>query len=66
MHTCVRRLSECIVAFAAMLLTVIAPSAHAQSCNVVYTISPQNSTAFGAAITINNTGTTALSSWTLT
>jgi hypothetical protein len=32
----------------------------------VYTISPQNTSAFGAAITINNTGTTALSSWKLT
>ena len=32
----------------------------------IYTISPQNSTAFGAAITIDNTGATALTSWTLT
>jgi hypothetical protein len=29
-------------------------------------ISPQNTSAFGATITINNTGSTALSSWTLT
>jgi hypothetical protein len=36
------------------------------SCTVDYTISPQNSSAFGAAITIKNTGTTAVSSWTLT
>ena len=35
-------------------------------CEVDYTISPQNNTAFGAAITIKNTGTTALTSWTLT
>ena len=35
-------------------------------CHVVYTISPQNTSAFGAAITIENTGTTAISSWTLT
>jgi len=34
-------------------------------CTIDYTISPQNTSAFGAAITINNTGTTALSSWTL-
>ena len=46
---------------------VLASTAIAQTaCNVVYTISPQNSSAFGAAITIQNTGTTALSSWTLT
>jgi len=35
-------------------------------CMIDYTISPQNSSAFGAAITINNTGSTALTSWTLT
>jgi hypothetical protein len=52
---------------AALLLALIAPFARAQAaCNVVYTISPQNTSAFGAAITIQNTGTTALSSWTLT
>ena len=36
------------------------------ACQVVYTISPQSSTAFGAALTIENTSTTALTSWTLT
>jgi hypothetical protein len=36
------------------------------TCTIDYTISPQNSSAFGAAITIKNTGTTALTSWTLT
>jgi endo-1,4-beta-xylanase len=36
------------------------------ACTVDYTISPQNSSAFGAAITIKNSGTTALSNWTLT
>ena len=35
-------------------------------CTIDYTISPQNSTAFGANITIVNNGSTALSSWTLT
>ena len=46
---------------------VLATTCTAQTaCNVVYTISPQNSSAFGAAITIQNTGSTALSSWTLT
>jgi hypothetical protein len=36
------------------------------ACNVVYTTSPQSSSAFGAALTISNTGTSAWSSWTLT
>jgi hypothetical protein len=35
-------------------------------CTIDYTISPQNSSAFGAAIGILNTGSTAISSWTLT
>jgi hypothetical protein len=47
--------------------TVLATTAAAQTaCKVVYAISPQNSSAFGAAITIDNTGTTAWTSWTLT
>jgi len=36
------------------------------TCTVDYTISPQSSSAFGAAIVIQNTGSTALTSWTLT
>jgi hypothetical protein len=36
------------------------------TCHVTYTISPQNTSAFGAAISISNTGTSALTSWTLT
>jgi hypothetical protein len=36
------------------------------TCHVTYTISPQNTSAFGAAITIKNTGSSALTSWTLT
>jgi len=36
------------------------------ACQVIYTITPQNTTAFGATITIDNTSSTALSSWTLT
>ena len=35
-------------------------------CTVDYTISPQNSSAFGAAITIKNNGSTVLSNWSLT
>jgi glucuronoarabinoxylan endo-1,4-beta-xylanase len=36
------------------------------ACHIGYTISSQWSGGFGAAITIDNTGTTALASWTLT
>jgi hypothetical protein len=36
------------------------------ACQVIYTISPQSSNAFGAALTIENTSTTALTNWTLT
>jgi len=36
------------------------------TCSVTYTISPQSSSAFGAAITINNTSSTAWTSWALT
>jgi hypothetical protein len=46
-------------------LTITA-AASSSECSIVYTILPQNSTAFGGAITINNTGTTAWTSWTLT
>jgi hypothetical protein len=35
------------------------------ACNVVYTITPQSSSAFGATIALDNTGTTAWTSWTL-
>jgi hypothetical protein len=66
-RTRARRLSGYFAVLAALLLTIVAPCARAQAaCNVVYTISPQNSSAFGAAITIKNTGTTAWTSWTLT
>jgi hypothetical protein len=52
-----------------ILVTVIvfATTSTAQTaCKVIYTISPQNTSAFGAQITIDNTGTTAWTSWTLT
>ena len=65
-RACARRLSGYfITVLAALLITIGAPYADAQ-CKVVYTISPQNTSAFGAAITIQNTGTTAWTSWTLT
>ncbi|MGA3373308.1 MAG: cellulose binding domain-containing protein, partial [Terracidiphilus sp.] len=62
-----RRLSGYFTVLAALLLAIFAPCAHAAAaCNVVYTISPQNTSAFGAAITLDNTGTTAWTNWTLT
>jgi hypothetical protein len=62
-----RRLSGYLAVLAALLLTLVAPSAYgAAACNVVYTISPQNNSAFGATVAIQNTGTTAWTSWTLT
>jgi endo-1,4-beta-xylanase len=36
------------------------------ACHIVYSITSQWAGGFGAAITIDNTGSTALSSWTLT
>jgi hypothetical protein len=43
------------------------PSAFAaNACNVVYTISPQNSSQFGATLKIENTGTIAWTNWSLT
>ncbi len=65
-RACARRLGGYFTVLAALLLTLLSPHASSQAaCNIAYTISPQNSVAFGAALTINNTGTTALSSWTL-
>jgi hypothetical protein len=61
----VRRLSGYVTVLAFLVLTLVAPSAFAQ-CKVVYTISPQNTSAFGATISIQNTGSTTLSNWSLT
>ena len=67
LRKCARRLSGYLVVLAALLLTSFAPSVRAQAaCNVVYTISSQWAGGFGAGINIQNTGTTAWTSWTLT
>ncbi|MGA2450769.1 MAG: protease pro-enzyme activation domain-containing protein [Polyangiaceae bacterium] len=58
-------ISGSLSATAAIALDVI-PGSSGTSCTIDYTISPQNSSSFGATITINNTGTTALTSWSLT
>jgi hypothetical protein len=67
LHVRVRKLSGYLLALAVLLLTSLAPCAQAQTaCNVIYTISSQWPGGFGAGITIQNTGTTAWTSWTLT
>jgi hypothetical protein len=43
-----------------------AASTSGSACHVVYTITNQWPSGFGASVTIDNTGTTALSNWTLT
>jgi endoglucanase len=57
--------SSSTTASTTIALTVSAASS-GFGCHVVYTISPQNNTAFGAAISIENTGSAAISSWSLT
>jgi hypothetical protein len=57
--------SGSLTATTTIALTVSAATS-GSGCHVVYSISPQNTTAFGAAISIQNTGSTAISSWTLT
>ena len=65
-RACTRRLSGYFfTVLAALLITFGARSADAQ-CKVTYTISPQNSSQFGATVSIQNTGTTTLSNWSLT
>jgi hypothetical protein len=57
--------SGTVTATTAIALTV-SSSGTAAKCTIDYSISSQWSGGFGAAITINNTGTTALTNWTLT
>ena len=46
---------------------VLASTVTAQTpCKVTYTISPQNTSQFGATVSIQNLGTTTLSNWSLT
>jgi uncharacterized membrane protein len=58
--------SGTLTATVSLALTVKAPIAAGFACHVDYTLSSEWPGGFGAAITINNTGTTALSNWTLT
>jgi hypothetical protein len=43
-----------------------APSSSGSACHVLYTVNSQWPGGFGASMTIDNTGSTALSNWTLT
>ncbi len=47
-------------------VTLTVTSSGGSACTVDYTITPQNTSAFGATITIKNGGATTLSSWSLT
>ena len=49
-----------------LALTVSRAAGSGFACHVDYTLSSEWPGGFGAAITINNTGTTAISNWTLT
>jgi cellulose 1,4-beta-cellobiosidase len=58
--------SGTLTATTGIALTVRPPVAAGFECHVGYTLTSEWPGGFGAAITINNTGTTALSNWTLT
>jgi len=44
----------------------VTTGSNASTCTVNYTITPQNSSSFGATVAIKNSGTSTLSNWTLT
>ena len=58
--------SGTLTSTAHLALTVSPAVASGFACHVDYTVSSEWPGGFGAAITINNTGTTTLSNWTLT
>ena len=58
--------SGTLTATTSFTLTVTSSVATGFACHVDYTVSSQWPGGFGAALTLNNTGTTAISSWTLT
>ncbi|HEY1254222.1 MAG TPA: cellulose binding domain-containing protein, partial [Terracidiphilus sp.] len=58
--------SGSLTASTLITLTVSPAGTTGFACHIGYTISSQWAGGFGAAITINNTGTTAISNWTLT
>ena len=58
--------SGTLTATTSIALTVKPAAAAGFACHIDYTVTSQWPGGFGAAITINNTGTTAISNWTLT
>jgi uncharacterized membrane protein len=58
--------SGSLTATTSIALTVRPATAAGFACHIDYTISTEWPGGFGAAITINNTGTTAIPNWTLT
>ena len=56
---------EVLLGSTTITLTVNPAAPPPSTCTIDYVIQPQNSSAFGATITIDNTGTTALSGWAL-
>ena len=56
---------EVLLGSTTITLTVNPAAPPPSTCTINYVIQPQNSSAFGATITIDNTGTTALSGWAL-
>jgi hypothetical protein len=58
--------SGTLTATTSIALTVKPVATAGFACHVDYTLSSEWPGGFGAAITINNTGTTAISNWTLT
>ena len=58
--------SGTLTATTGIALTVKPVAAAGFACHIDYTVTSQWPGGFGAAITINNTGTTAISNWTLT
>ena len=58
--------SGTLTASTTIALTVSQNGTSGFACHINYTIGSQWAGGFGAAVTINNTGTTAISNWTLT
>jgi cellulose 1,4-beta-cellobiosidase len=65
-HLTITGTSGTLSATTSISLTVIPASASGAACHIDYTITTQWPGGFGAAVTINNTGTTPISNWTLT
>jgi hypothetical protein len=55
-----------LTATTSIALTVKPAAAAGFACHIDYTVTSQWPGGFGASININNTGTTAISNWTLT